>query len=212
MTKSTLILVRHAATAVNALRPPRLQGQKQDNLLSEIGERQSAALSRALQDYAISAVYSSPLQRARQTAQAIAQPRGLIIESLDGMREIDIGLWEGKTWPEIEAGWPQEFAAFQADSSVQSYLGGETLAELCDRTLKSLVAPALKHDNQVWVVVGHNVVNRTLLANWMKIPLRYGRQLPQSNAGFSIIHWKDANAKVACINQSSHLSGLLEYE
>jgi len=88
-----IILVRHGETDWNKLH--RLQGGRSDTLLNETGRRQAARLANRLAGEKIQAVFSSPLQRALHTAQAIAGPHQLVVRAEVNLREIDLGRLEG---------------------------------------------------------------------------------------------------------------------
>ena len=106
-----LILIRHGETAWNAER--RLQGHI-DIGLNEQGLRQARALGQALADTELDAVISSDLQRAAQTAAAIASGRGMQVPQDPALRERCYGRFEGLLYADIAAAYPGEFAAWQA--------------------------------------------------------------------------------------------------
>jgi broad specificity phosphatase PhoE len=99
-----LFLVRHGETAWNAER--RFQGQS-DVPLSERGRAQAAAIAAALSSVPFSHAYASDLQRATETARTILAGRELSLATDARLREFDFGAWEGMTWPEIIARWPE---------------------------------------------------------------------------------------------------------
>ncbi|QDU63564.1 Phosphoserine phosphatase 1 [Planctomycetes bacterium Pan216] len=206
--RTVILLARHAATDNNMRQPPTLQGSGIDAPISDEGRLQAEALGNALADRSIAAVYASPLRRARETAEAVAKPHGHEVTPIPDFREADLGDWEGLSWVEISKRWPKEHEAFLADAENNSYLGGENMRNVCDRTLPALASIAQSHPEQTIVVVGHNVVNRVLLAEWMKIPLRFARKLTQNNAGYNVIEWRGDGFKVRTMNVADHLSGL----
>ena len=122
-----LYLVRHGATDNNRARPSRLQGRRTDPGLSAEGLEQARQTGRFLADCRFDALYCSPLLRARQTAEAIAQPHGLSIRVVDELTEVDVGQWEGRAWDEVERTDPEAYRAFMADPATHGYLGGELL-------------------------------------------------------------------------------------
>src|SRR5205823_3711312 len=83
-------------------------------------------------------------------------------------------------------------AAFHDDAERHGYLGGETLPQVRDRVLPAIGRIVAAHPGGTVVVVGHGVVNRVLLAHWLGLPLRYSRQLPQDNAGYSVVEFRAA--------------------
>lgn len=209
MAASELILVRHGATAANLLRPFMLQGCKLNQPLSDLGERQAAALGEAFKGFALRAVYTSPLERAQATGRAIAGPHGIAIQVIDELTECDLGQWEGSSWDDIRQRWPHEYQQFVDDSAAFPYLGGENFTQVAERALPVLTRLAAKLAGETWVAVCHNIVNRAVLAHWLEIPLRYARRLPQNNGGYNLIQFSGASANVRTINAVSHLSGLL---
>lgn len=99
-----LFLVRHGETAWNAAR--RFQGQS-DVPLSERGRAQAAAIASVLSSIPFGHAYASDLQRAMETARTILADRDLSLATDVRLREFDFGAWEGLTWPEIMARWPE---------------------------------------------------------------------------------------------------------
>lgn len=200
-----LYLVRHGATDNNRADPPRLQGRRTDPGLSAEGLRQARQTGRFLARCPLDAVYSSPLLRARQTAETIAEPHGLPVQVVDELIEADVGQWEGRSWEEIEQTDAEAYHAFMTDAAVNPYLGGENLQEVYAR-----VAPAFERlmaDNlgRVIVVSGHNVVNRGYLAPLLGLPLSRYRSVPQDNCGVNLLRYRNGRAKAVTVNAVFHL-------
>lgn len=134
-----ILLIRHGETAWNAIR--RLQGHLDIPLNAE-GERQAAALGRALADEALDAIFSSDLQRARQTAQAIAAPRGMSVQIDCGLRERCYGAFEGMLYAEISQRYPEAHVAWQARDIDARFPEGvhvaETLREFSQRAVGTI--------------------------------------------------------------------------
>src|SRR3972149_11939046 len=95
-----LLLARHGQSVSNAVR--RFQGV-QDVPLSEIGVRQAEALGAVLRRRRVAAIYTSPLQRARRTAEIAAAGLSVPVVSVEDLRELSLGEWEGRTVEEIRA-------------------------------------------------------------------------------------------------------------
>lgn len=205
---TVLILVRHGATRANLMQPYRLQGLRPDGRLAETGKRQADALGKTLARFPVAALYCSPLLRARQTARFIIDKRRIpkIIEK--SIIEADLGEWSGCTWPEVEKRWPKEYRAFHRSPERHGYLGGENLTDVRRRVVPAVERLLSRHAGQTIVVVSHGVVNRVLLAGWLKLPLRYGRQIPQDNAAYNVIEFTDGKAKVRTVNAAEHLLAL----
>ena len=200
-----LYLVRHGATANNRARPPRLQGRRTDPELSDEGQRQARATGRLLDQAHIDAVYSSPLLRARQTAQAVAGPHGLSVDVVEDLVEVDVGQWDGRSWEEIEQTDPEAYRLFMADASVHPYLGGENMSVIQDRVVPAFERLMAESRGRVIVAVGHNVVNRVYLSHLLHVPLARYRRVPQDNCGVNLLHFRNGRVKAVTINAVGHL-------
>src|SRR5262245_45287152 len=99
--RTTLYLLRHAATAANLAQPARLQGRRHDPPLAPLGARQAAATRDFLAVRPIDACFCSPLLRAVQTAAVVAAPHRLTPVPVDDLIECDVGAWEGLDWETI---------------------------------------------------------------------------------------------------------------
>ena len=119
-----LLLIRHAATAWTA--QGRFQGQT-DIPLSPHGRRQATALAQRLMAETLHMLYASDLQRAWETAQAIAAPHALHVHAEPRLREIAFGRWEGLTYAEMQQQDAQSLAAWERDQLHSAPPGGETL-------------------------------------------------------------------------------------
>jgi len=200
-----LYLIRHGATANNDARPPRLQGRRTDPGLSDEGLDQAERTARFLSRHLLDAVYSSPLLRARQTAEAIAQPHRLAVEVVPGLIEVDVGVWEGRPWDEIERIDPEAYHRFMTDAAVHPYLGGENLTTARDRSLPALARLMSENPGRTIVAVAHNVVNRACLAHWLGMPLGRYRSIPQDNCGVNVARHRAGEVKLVTINAVEHL-------
>lgn len=155
MSETTLIVVRHGETAWN--RERRMQGHT-DTPLSAIGRVQAAALARRLSEAAMAAIYSSDLQRARDTATAIAECTGHEVIADPRLQERRFGIFEGLTYEEMSARYPEEFARFQSRDPDYLIPGGESAREFRERCLACLAEIAEKHAGAEIVVVTHGLV------------------------------------------------------
>jgi broad specificity phosphatase PhoE len=200
-----MYLIRHGATANNDARPVRLQGRRTDPGLSEQGRDQAERTGRFLSRCPIDAVYSSPLRRARETAEAIARAHGLTVEIVDELIEVDVGDWEGRPWDEIERTDPEAYRLFMTDASVHPYLGGENLTTVRERSLPALMRLMAENPGRTIVAVAHNVVNRTCLAHWLGMPTRQYRSIPQDNCGVNLLRHRGGKVKLVTLNAVEHL-------
>jgi broad specificity phosphatase PhoE len=203
--ETTLVLLRHGATRANVCRPYVLQGLRPDSELIDLGITQAEAAARALRTYPIVRAYCSPLKRARLTAQIVAESLRVPFDVVPGLVEADVGEWEGLAWEEIERRWPDEHRAFREAPEHHGYLGGENLTEVRERVLLAVADLVSRHGSETFLVVGHGLVNRVLLAHWLGLPLRYARQIPQDNVGVNVVEFREGEAKVRTVNAVVHL-------
>ncbi|MCE9548410.1 MAG: histidine phosphatase family protein [Planctomycetia bacterium] len=203
-----LYLLRHGATDNNVAHPPRLQGRGHDGPLSAVGIAQSQAAARLLADRPLVAVYSSPLLRARQTAEFLAAPHGLSVGLIDALVEVDVGSWEGRDWAEIERSEPEAFRRFMEDPAQHGYAGGESLGAVQQRVLPAILQLLTRHAGQSIAVVAHNNVNRCVLANVLGSPLAKARAIAQENCAVNLIRvGADQAMSVMAQNYVEHLRG-----
>jgi alpha-ribazole phosphatase len=202
VTMTRLILVRHGETDWNAAR--RYQGQT-DVPLNDTGRRQATALADGLKAQDLSAIYSSDLQRARQTAQAIAAHRGLPIRDDPRLREISFGDWEGLTYAQIQARWPHEMAAWFADPVRVAPRGGETLAQVAGRVQAALDDIVRASADRAVAVIAHGGVLRTLLCTALQLDLRAQWRFGLSNASISELRFYDTDVVLTRLNDTHHL-------
>jgi broad specificity phosphatase PhoE len=209
LTTTVLILVRHGATRANVERPYTIQGLRPDSDLIDAGVVQAKATGQALQSYPIVHAYCSPLTRARQTAEVLADFLRVPLDVEPALVEADVGRWVGLTWAEIEQRWPAEYRAFHDDPERHGYPGGENLGQVRGRVLPAVEGLVARHRGETVLVVGHGLTNRVLLAHWLGLPLRYARQIPQDNAAFSAIEFRGAAVRVRTVNALAPLDGYL---
>ena len=145
-----LLLVRHGETDWN--RERRFQGHA-DPPLNEAGREQARELADRLSGEDIAAVYTSDLLRARETAEILAAALDAEIVALRELREIDVGSWQGLTWPEIEEHHPDGAARWHQNG--HGWDSGETYEQLGKRIVAALREIASNHPGQRVLVVGH---------------------------------------------------------
>jgi broad specificity phosphatase PhoE len=167
-----LLLVRHGETDWNAER--RFQGHA-DPPLNDVGRRQARVLADELAGEQIDAVYTSDLVRARETAAILAGRRGIPVVALAELREIDVGEWQGLTWPEIEERYPEGVRAWHETG--KGWQRGETYDELGGRILAVLQQIVAEHPDERVLVVGHGGTVRAIRAHLE------GRSVAESRRG-----------------------------
>lgn len=203
--ETTVFLIRHGATEHNLCVPVRLQGNAVNGPLAAVGRQQALALADVLSSLQISAIYSSQMIRARQTAEIVAAPHTLAPIPLDDLHEIAVGQWEGLTWAEIQERYPEHFQAFFDDPVNVPYLGGECYRDVLARARPVFHELVTRHRGQSIVIVTHNVVNRVLVADCLGLPLERAKFLHQSNCCINEIRCRPGITDVRSVNNDSHV-------
>ena len=199
MTEATrILLIRHAETDWN--RQARLQGHT-DIPLNETGLAQASRLGAALAGEALDAVYSSDLQRALQTAQAVADATGAPLVPEPGLRERGFGVFEGLAQAELESRWPVELRRWRAREPDFAAPGGETLADFYARCVATAERRALQHPGGSIALVAHGGVLDCLYRAATRLALEAPRSWRLGNAalnrllhspeGFTLVGWDD---------------------
>jgi probable phosphoglycerate mutase len=197
-----ICLVRHGETEWNAER--RIQGQI-DIGLNETGHRQAVAAGRWLKRAGIVALYSSDLKRAWATAQAIGAEIGLTPTPLPEMRERRYGVFEGLTYDEAKARYPEGYGAFEGRNADYAFENGESLKAMFERVSGKLKEIAARHLGQNVAVVLHggvlDVINRFVRNN----PLEMPRDFLIPNAGINWISVADGAWHLDTWGETDHL-------
>ena len=206
-------MVRHAQTIWNA--SGRIQGQA-DPVLSAAGREQCDRVSRRLARAGLDAIFTSDLVRAKETAEAIALPHaGLEVKVEPGLREVDLGEWEGADRDSLQQRWPDLFQRWLTAPSWDLVPGGEGAAPFKARVMDTfgrLVAGT--GAGSTIVAVTHIGVIRTLLSVLVGIP---SGTLPflwsVDNTGITVLQkpisasaWQSPATEVTAINDNLHLN------
>ncbi len=155
MQATRIIAIRHGETAWNV--DTRIQGHL-DIPLNDTGLWQARRLGAALADEPVAAIYTSDLQRARTTAQAVADTTGAPLTLETGLRERGFGHFEGRTFGEIEAELPDEARRWRQREPDYAPAGGESLTTLRTRIAHTVHRLAARHTGEQMVLVAHGGV------------------------------------------------------
>ena len=199
MEATRIIAIRHGETAWNA--DSRIQGQR-DVGLNETGRWQARRVGEALVGEEITAVYSSDLGRAEQTAESIADVTGVPVIRTQGLRERRFGLFEGMTFQEIHDNWPEQAQNWRRRlPEWQPPEGGESLIELRERVHRTMVELAARHPGEQIVIVAHGGVLDALyrIATGQEVNSPRTWELPNgainrllwTPEGFTLVGWSD---------------------
>lgn len=199
-----LILVRHGETSWNETH--KFQGFS-DIELSSKGMSQAQSLADSLRGETLVAIYTSPLVRARQTAEQIAVYHDCPMILKEGLKELNQGQLEGLTVEELRQGYPQFIKKWVQEPESTHLPQGESLGELQQRAWASIERIIQEHSEGTVVVVGHSFVNLMILCRVLEIPLNYFRRFRQDPTGKNVIEISERGAVLRCLNDTCHLTG-----
>jgi broad specificity phosphatase PhoE len=157
---TTFLLARHGETDWN--REHRFQGRA-DPPLNALGRRQARELADALAGDPIDAIYTSPLSRARETADIVGRRLGMPVQPIDGLMEIDVGSWSGLTRNEVADRFPAAFRRWIGHGP--GWEDGETYEQAGRRVVGALLDVAARHPGQRVLVVTHGGPIRAVQAH-----------------------------------------------
>jgi 2,3-bisphosphoglycerate-dependent phosphoglycerate mutase len=203
MNETTLIVVRHGETMWN--REKRMQGTT-DSQLSDVGRAQAQALGRRLASHGFTALYTSDLSRARDTARAIAEHtrRDPVVEAR--LQERRFGIFEGLTADEIKSRYPEEHARFASRDPDYEVPGGECARAFTQRVLGCLCEIAGRHDGEEVVVVTHGLVLDTLYRAAHGLDHGAPRPVPLINASLNLFGYGAGAWRLVLWGDVSHLA------
>ena len=201
-----IILVRHGQTEWN--RVERFRGHA-DIPLSETGLAQAEATGqRVAAQWKPEAVYTSPLSRSVQTAEAIAKHFGLPVQPVSNMIDIDYGAWQGLTPEEARQRWPGEVDAWYNRPDQARIPEGESLDSLRSRAMQTMKELVTRHPGATIVVVGHTVINRVILLGMLGLGNERFWHIRQDNCAINLIEWENEDWTVVSMNDTCHLLNL----
>jgi broad specificity phosphatase PhoE len=205
----TLYAVRHGETDYN--KEDRVQGSH-DSVLTEFGRAQALALAERFRGMRIDALHTSPLKRARETAETIAAALGGIeVQIHNDLQELRCGEFEGVLFEEIKRTRWEEFLTWLREPDVQAP-GGESMNQLYSRVSSALkeILTGIDNGSNV-IIVSHAGVVRMTLAALLGVPVGTSTSFSLTNASVSVFNHRRGRWTCHAWNDTSHL-GKLEGE
>jgi broad specificity phosphatase PhoE len=192
---TTILIARHGQSDWN--QEKRWQGHA-DRPLTERGREQAQALADRVAHIELDAVYSSDLQRARDTAAVVAESQGLELRQLPELREVDVGSWSGLTRAEAEERFPEGFARWR--DGFPGWKDGETYEAMTDRVLRAVDEIAEEHEGGRVLVVSHGGPIRAIHAAALGLDVHSYRRLRpvEPNARLSAVCFVDGKLTELC--------------
>ncbi|MBP2707035.1 bifunctional RNase H/acid phosphatase [Microbispora sp. RL4-1S] len=204
-TATSLLLLRHGETPLSV--DKRFSGLGDPSLTSAgLAQAEAAAARLTGKPYDIEVIVSSPLTRARQTAEAVAASTGVPVLVEEDLRETDFGAWEGHTFAEIQRRWPDELAAWLADPGVAPP-GGESFADTERRVERARDRLLRAHEGRSVVVVSHVTPIKLLVRLALGAPVQSLYRMHLDLACLSAVdYYADGPAVLRLLNDTSHLA------
>jgi phosphoserine phosphatase len=218
-----VIIVRHGQSTYNTEK--RIQGRTDASTLTEKGRNDASLLSKALSNIQFNAIYSSPLQRAKHTAdiihsELITHSESALPQTSDKLLEIDLPLWEKMLSAEVKQKFAEDYRIWKEyphELRMQVSEAGETkehfpVLALYEQARGFWQEILSRHQGQTILIVGHNGINRALLGTALSIsPSRY-HCIQQSNCGISVLNFSgglEEPVQLESMNQTQHLGEIL---
>jgi probable phosphoglycerate mutase len=211
-----VVIVRHGQSSYNTER--RIQGRSDMSVLTEKGREDARKVGAALSNLNFAAVYTSPLQRAKQTAEIVCDcfATATPLTATDKLMEIDLPLWEGLLVQEVREKFPDDYHCWlhhphelmmlvPQTKSAREHFPVLTLYEQARHFWQEIL---LRHQGETILIVGHNGINRALISMALGIsPSRY-HCIQQSNCGISVLNFAGGlgqPVQLESMNQIAHL-------
>ena len=197
-------LIRHGQTSLN--QQDRVRGQL-DPDLDEVGLRHAQLTA----DYVaarwpVAAVYTSPLRRAFQTAEAVARAQGLCPTPLSALLDLNFGNWQGLSFGEARDRFPALHQAWREAPHTVRFPGGESLDDIRSRVTAGVDEVVSRHAEDAVAMTGHTVVNRVLLCAVLGLGNDYFWRLGQDTCAVNVFSVAENGTKtLVLLNDTSHL-------
>jgi len=200
-----IYLVRHGQTAWNK---EEIFRGRTDVPLNETGLREAQLAGEYFREMEIHAIYSSPLLRAWETAQKIAEVQRLEVRSLQGIIDMCFGEWEGQSLKDVQEKDGQRFQQWKNEPHLVKIPGGETLDEVRDRAMAVLDKTIKSHSGKTLLFVSHRVVNKVILCSILGLDNSHFWQIGQNTTAINLIQHRDGKYVLSLLNEACHLKRL----
>jgi probable phosphomutase (TIGR03848 family) len=193
----TVLLIRHGENDYS--KKQKLAGRLPGVQLNDKGKQQARDLASALKDLPLRAVYSSPLARAMETAEPIAEAHGLNVIRQPGLTETRQGHWEGRSIKQLRR--TKEWKVLQTTPSRFRFPGGESILQQQMRQVDEIEKLCTRHREQDLIVcVGHADPIKLVIAHYIGLPLDYFQRLTLNTASISILSISKQGVKLLRLN------------
>lgn len=200
-------MIRHGFSVANS---EKRFGGHSDFPLTELGKRQAEKCAEALKHEHIDAIYASDLKRAFETAIPVAKIHGLDVIPTEGLREIFAGEWEGKSFDELDAEYPEAFAVWKSDIGRARCTGGESPVELSSRILATLKSIAADAEGKTVCIATHATPIRAVCTAAAGLDACDMSKIPwTANASISLFEYENGIFSAVYTSKGDHLGDLM---
>jgi len=204
---TALYIVRHGQTAWN--REEVFRGRA-DIPLNETGRKEALLAGQYLRGVSIDAIYSSPLSRALETAEAIARHQDKKVQILEGLIDIEFGQWQGLSHEVVRERYGELYRQWKDTPHLVRFPGGESLEEVRERALKAIHGVVRDHAGETLAMVSHRVVNKIVICGLLGLDNSHFWEIGQDTGCINVLEFGEGFT-LRCLNDTSHL-GTVEGE
>lgn len=197
---ATFYLIRHGTCDPVG---KRISGRKPGVYLNEDGRREARELAERMANVALDAIYSSPMERTRETAEPLARLSGLEIRVSDAFHEIDFGAWTGKSYRELAE--IEEWRQYNHFRSGIAIPGGERAIEVQARVIAELERLRRMHEGERVAVFTHADVIRLTVLYYLGAPAEFNVRLEISPASVSVLKLGSWGPEIQRLNDAGNL-------
>lgn len=196
-----ILLIRHAVNDV--MKAKKLAGRMPGVHLNDEGQQQAASVAERLRDLPIKAIYSSPLERTRETAAPLAAALGVEVITRDGLLEVEYGEWTDRPLEELSK--LDVWRIVQIYPSGMRFPGGETMRAMQARVVDELEAIAQEHPRDIVAVFSHADVIKAALAHYLGIHFDLFQRISIDPASVSVVALTPFGPRVVRVNDNGPL-------
>ncbi len=201
-----IYLIRHGQTRWNK---EQIFRGRIDVDLDEVGIREAKAIGEYIKDEEINCVYTSPLKRAKETAEIIVSYHpGLKVHVLKELIDIDYGKWQGLSISDVSSRYKSLYKAWLDTPHLVKFPDGETLNDVKRRAIKGFQSALAKSEDGSFIIVSHRVVNKVLICALLGLGISSFWQIKQDTGCINIFELSSQRLVLSLLNETYHLKDI----
>jgi probable phosphoglycerate mutase len=204
---TSIYLVRHGQTAWNK---EEIFRGRTDVPLDETGLKQAELVGQYFKGMKVHGIFSSPLSRAWQTAEKVAELHSLKVQPLQGILDMSFGNWEGRPHQEIRESDSKTYRQWVETPHLVRLPGGEGLDDVRVRAMAAIEEVIRNHPGKTLILVTHRVVNKVLICGILGLDNSHFWQITQDTTAINLIQYRNGKYILSLMNETCHLKPLKE--